>query len=122
MKLVRDKSGVSVDPTLYRSVIGNLLYMTANPLDICYNVGIGARYQSNPKKSHITDVKRIIRYTSGTLDYEIWYSKDTNISLAGFSYADWAGNADDRKSTSRACFYLRIVLESFFVFCNNQAY
>ena len=43
---------------------------------------------------------------SGTLDYDIWYSKDTNISLAGFSDADWAGNADNRKSTIGGCFYL----------------
>ena len=37
---------------------------------------------------------------------EFWYFKDTNISLAGFSDADWAGNADIRKSTSGGCFYL----------------
>ena len=68
-----------------------------------------ARYQSDPKKSHITTVKRIIRYISKTLYYDIWYSKDTNISLAGFSDADWTGNSNDRKSTSGGCFYL----------CNN---
>ena len=65
-----------------------------------------ARYQSDPKESHLTAVKRIIRYISGTLDYGIWYSKDTNISLASFSDANWAGNVDDRKSTSGGCFYL----------------
>ena len=36
----------------------------------------------------------------------MWYSKDTNDVLAGYSNADWAGNADDRKSTSRGCFYM----------------
>ena len=100
LKLSRDKSGVSVDPTLYRSMIGSLLYLTASRPDICYSVGVCARYQSDPKESHITVVKRIIRYISGTLDYGIWYSKDTNISLASFSDANWAGNANDRKSTS----------------------
>ena len=65
-----------------------------------------ATYQSDPKESHITNIKRIIRYISGTLDYGTWYTKDTNISLPGFNDADWAGNANDRKSTSGRYFYL----------------
>lgn len=56
----------------------------------------------------MTAVKRIIRYVNNTLEYEIWYSKDTNSNLVGFSDADWAGNADDRKSTSRGCFMWEI--------------
>ena len=64
-------------------------------------------------KSHITAVKKIIRYVNGTLDYGIWYSKDTNISLACFNYADWTGNANDRKNTSGGCFYLRSNLVSW---------
>ena len=87
-------------------MIGSLLYFTASYLDICYSVGVCIRYQSNPKESHITTVKRIIRFVSGTLDYGIWYSKDSNMSLVGFSDANWAENACDRKSTSGGCFYL----------------
>ncbi|KAI3470733.1 hypothetical protein Pfo_027396 [Paulownia fortunei] len=43
-----------------------------------------ARYQSDPKESHLKAVKRIMRYVNGTSDYGIWYSKDTNSNLAGF--------------------------------------
>ena len=104
LKLSKDESGVSVDPTLYRSMIGSLLYITASCPDICYSVGVCTRYQSDPKESHISVIKRIIRYVSGALIYGIWYSKDFNVSLAGFSDADWSWNADDRKSTSGGCF------------------
>ena len=52
-------------------------------------------------------VKRIIKYVGGTCDYELFYSKDSNLSLAGFSDSDWTGNADDRKSTTGGCFYVR---------------
>ena len=107
LKLSKDENEVNVDPTLYRSMIGSLLYLTASRLDICYSVGVCARYQSNPKESHISVVKRIIRYVSRTLDYGIRYSKDFNVNLPRFSDADWAGNADDRKSTSGGYFYLR---------------
>ena len=105
LKLSEDEDGVSVDPTLYRSMIDSLLYLTTIRPDICYSVRVCPRYQSNPKEYHITSVKRIIRYVR-TLDYGIWYSKDSNASLAGFSDVDWVGNADDRKSTSGGCFYL----------------
>ena len=102
----KDDNGFSIDPTLFRSMIGSLLYLTASRPDICFSVGVCARYQGNPKESHLAAVKRIIRYVNGTADYGIWFTKDTNISLAGFSDADWAGNVDDRKSTSGGCFYL----------------
>ena len=36
----------------------------------------------------------------------MFYSKESNLSLAGFSDLDWAGNADDRKSTIDGCFYV----------------
>ena len=106
LKLSKDENGISVDPTLYRSMIGSLFYLTVSRLDICYSVGVCARYQSNPKESHITAVKKIIRYVSGTLDYGIWYSKDSNVSLTGFSDANRTGNVDDRKCTSGDYFYL----------------
>ena len=105
-KLNVDSSGVEVSPTLYRSIIGSLLYLTASRPDIAFSVGVCARYQANPKESHLTAVKRIIRYINGTSDYGLWYSKDSIAYLVGYSDADWAGSVDDRKSTSRGCFYL----------------
>ena len=50
--------------------------------------------------------KRIIKYVKTTIDFGVWYNKDTNAVLAGYSDSDWAGNADDRKSTSGGCFYM----------------
>jgi hypothetical protein len=69
-------------------------------------VGVCARFQANPKESHLTAVKRIIRYVNDTLPYGIWYSRETNLVVAGYSDADWAGNANDRKSTSGGCFFV----------------
>ena len=58
-----------------------------------------ARYQENPKGSHLIALKRIIKYVKTTVDFRVWYSKDTNDVLVGYSNANWAGNADDKKST-----------------------
>ena len=51
-------------------------------------------------------VKRIIKYVGGTCEYGLFYSKESNLSLAGFSDSDWAGNADNRKITTGGCFYV----------------
>ena len=67
-KLINDPSGESVDVTLYRSMIGYLLYLTASRLDIVFSVGVCSRFQSNPKVSHLNVVKRIIKYVSGKCD------------------------------------------------------
>ena len=54
----------------------------------------------------MTTIKRIIYHVNGTSDYGIWYLRDSNDCLAGYSDADWARSVDDRKSTSVGCFYL----------------
>ena len=105
-KLNVDSSGVEVSSTLYRSITGSLLYLTASRPNIAFSVGVCARYQAASKESHLTMVKRIIRYVNGTPDYGLWYSKDSNACLVGYSDANWAGSVDDRKSTSGGCFYL----------------
>ena len=78
-------------------MIGYLLYLTASRPDIAFSVGVYSRFQSNPKVSRLNAVKKIIKYVGGTCDYGLFYSKESNMSLGGFSDFDWAGNADDRK-------------------------
>ena len=83
-KLTVDLLSKSVDSSLYRSMIGSLLYLTASRLDISYSVGVYARYQANPKESHMIALKRIIKYVKTTADFGVWYSKDTNDVLVGY--------------------------------------
>jgi len=106
IKINSDLAGKLVDPTLYRSMIGSLLYLTASRSDIAFSVGVCAHFQANPKEFHLTKVKRILRYVNDTLLYGIWYSRETNLAVAGYSDADWARNADERKNTSGGCFYV----------------
>ena len=93
-----------VDSSLYKCMIGSLLYLTTSRPDISYSVGMYARFQANPKESHMIALKRIIKYVKSIADFGVWYSNDTNDVLARYSNANWAENADDRKSTSRGCF------------------
>ena len=105
-KLTNDPSSESIDVTLYKSMIGCLLYLIASQPDIAFSVGVCYRFQSNSKVSQLNAVKRIIKYVGETCDYGLFYSKKSNLSLAYFSNSDWAGNADDRKNTTGGYFYV----------------
>ena len=109
-KLTNDPLGESVDVTLCRSMIGCLLYLSTSQPDIAFSIGVCSRFQSNPKVSHLNVVKRIIKYVTGTCDYGLFYSKESNLSLAGFSDSDWAGNADDKKAPLMSVFMLELIL------------
>ncbi|CAM8969155.1 unnamed protein product [Rhodiola kirilowii] len=114
LKITKDDAGTKVDQTMYKSMIGSLLYLTASKPDITYAAGVCARYQADLKERHLLQVKRIIKYVCGTVDFGIWYTKDTNPHLVGYCDADWAGNAEDRKSTSGGCFFLGNNMVSWF--------
>ncbi|KAK1669045.1 hypothetical protein QYE76_057204 [Lolium multiflorum] len=62
--------------------------------------------KSSPKESHIVAVKRIFRYLVDTPHFGLWYPRDTDFALVGFTDSDWAGDKVDRKSTSGACHFL----------------
>ena len=89
-----------------RGLIGSLLYLTASRPDIQFGVCLCARFQANPKESHFKAAKRILKYLKGTTNVGLWYSCDSNISLSGFTYSDYAECKLDRKSTSGTCHLL----------------
>ena len=72
VKLTVDLLGKSVDLSLYRSIIGSLLYLIASKSDISYNVGVCLRYQANPKEFHMIALKRIIKYVKSTANFGVW--------------------------------------------------
>ena len=113
LKFDKNEQGTSVDVTKYRGMIGSLLYLTASRPDIMFSVCLCARFQSNPKESHLSAVKRIFRNLSGTRTLGLWYLKGTHIDLINYSDADWTGCNVDRKSTSGDCNFLGFALVSW---------
>jgi hypothetical protein len=101
-----DEGGKSVDQKLYRYMIGSLLYRSACRLDIMFSVCMCARFQANPKESHLTAVKRILRYLKHTPSIGLWYPKGASFTLLGYSDSDFAGCLVDCKSTLGGCHLL----------------
>ena len=104
LKLLNDASSESIDATMYRQMIGSLMYLTNTIPDICFAVNTLSQYLTDPRSVHLTAAKHILRYLKGTIDYGIKYDVNQNINLEGYVDSDWAGSAIDRKSTSGCCF------------------
>ncbi|GJW72612.1 copia protein [Tanacetum coccineum] len=113
-KLTRDEEGESVDNTKYRGMIGSLLYLTASRPDIMFSVCLCARFQEDPKTSHLEAVKRIFRYIKGTMHLGLWYPKRSGIETIVYADSDHAGDYVDRKSTSGVCTFIGCCLTSWF--------
>ena len=105
LKLSKDDEGSIVDPTLFKRIVGNLMYLTATRSDIMYGVSLISRFMESPKVSHWQVGKRILRYVSGTKDLGIMYSISENFKLIGYTDSDNGGSIDDRKITSGYTFH-----------------
>ncbi|GKD71978.1 retrovirus-related pol polyprotein from transposon TNT 1-94, partial [Tanacetum coccineum] len=97
--LVKDGDATDVDENLYRSMIGSLMYLTASRLNIMFAVCACARFQVNPKTSHLL-------YLKGKPTLGLWYSRDSPFELVAYTDSDYAGATQDRKSTTRGCQFL----------------
>ena len=89
------ESDQDVDPTLYRAIIGSLMYLTASRPDIMFAVCLCARYQATPKESHMKTVKRILRYLKRKPKLGLWYPADDDLNLLAYTDSEYKG---DRKS------------------------
>ena len=106
-KLSKDKGGVRIDETLFKQVVGSLLYLTVTRPDLMYGVSLISRFMSSPTMSHWLTTKRILKYLKGTTDLRIFYKKgESSLRIMAFTDSDYAGDLDDWKSTFGFVFML----------------
>ncbi|KAG6526041.1 hypothetical protein ZIOFF_016016 [Zingiber officinale] len=82
LKLNKDHEGKKVDSTIYKQIVGSLMYLTATRPDIMYSVSLISRYMENPTEIHLLAAKRILRYLQGTKDFGLFYKKAINQSMS----------------------------------------
>ncbi|GJR91738.1 retrovirus-related pol polyprotein from transposon TNT 1-94 [Tanacetum coccineum] len=88
--------------TLSKFLIQHKFVRAIRP-DIQFSTCLCARYQANPKESHLIAVKRIFRYHKGTPNLGLWYPKRLGFDLKAYSNSDYTRCNLDRKSTSGGC-------------------
>ncbi|GLT41421.1 hypothetical protein SLA2020_154870 [Shorea laevis] len=109
VKLVKDLRGRSMNNKLYKQIVGSLMYLTATRPNIMHGVSLISRYMEHPKELHLQAAKRILRYLCGIADFGLFYKKGDWTNLASFIDNDYAGDLDDRKSTSGYVLYWDLV-------------
>ncbi|GJZ61065.1 retrovirus-related pol polyprotein from transposon TNT 1-94 [Tanacetum coccineum] len=106
LKLDEDPLGIPIDQTRFCSMVGSLMYLTASRPDLVFAVCMCARYQASPTKKHLEALKRVFWYLRGTINWGLWYPKDTAMALTAYVDADHAGCQDTRRSTSGSALFL----------------
>eukprot|EP00253_Pinus_taeda_P010100 PITA_10100 len=106
LKLRKEDNNKDFDPSLYKSIVGSLMYLTATRPDIMYAVSLISRFMERPKEAHWQAAKRILRYVKGTKKFGILYTISECSDLVGYTDSDWAGSVDDRKSTFGYVFHM----------------
>lgn len=113
VKYRRDEGELLEDPTLYRKLVGSLIYLTITRPDISYAVHIVSKFMQAPRHLHLSAVRRIIRYILGTPSRGLFFPTGSSLKLQAYSDADWAGCPDTRKSTTGWCMFLGDALISW---------
>jgi len=94
------------DPSLYRSTVGSLQYLSLTRPDLSFVVNRVCQFMHRPLKPHWQAVKRILRYLQYTLSHGILLHRSSSNVLQAYSDANWAGCPDDRHSTGAYCVFL----------------
>jgi len=97
-------SGEEVNATVYRQLVGLLMYLVNTRPDICYVVNQRSQAMVQPTKLFWKAGKHVFRYLRGTSRYGLWYRQEDEVKLCGFTNVDWIGSPMDRKSTSGGAF------------------
>nr|GEZ13323.1 hypothetical protein [Tanacetum cinerariifolium] len=96
--LFTQKTGIPVDQNRFRSMVGSLMYLTASIPDLVFAVCMCARYQDSPTKKYLEALKRVFQYLRRTINWGLWYLKDTAMALTAYADADHAGCQDTRRN------------------------
>ncbi|GJU80241.1 retrovirus-related pol polyprotein from transposon TNT 1-94 [Tanacetum coccineum] len=102
LKLDEDPLGIPVDQTRFRSMVGSLMYLTASRPDLVFVVCMCARYQTSPTKKYLEALKQVFRYLRGTINWGLWYPKDTAMALTAYADANHAVSWSLKKQKSTA--------------------
>eukprot|EP00253_Pinus_taeda_P023770 PITA_23770 len=67
--------GEEVDATMYRKLVGSLMYLVSTQSDMCYGVNQLSQAKVRPTKLFWRAVKRVLRYLRGTTKFGLCYRR-----------------------------------------------
>ncbi|XP_031265675.1 uncharacterized protein LOC116124111 [Pistacia vera] len=106
VKLGEEDKAFYDQPSLYRSIVGGLQYLTLSRPDLAFSVNRLSQFLQPPTIAHWTACKRVLRYIKGTLSHRLIFQKNSEFILEGYADADWASDVSDRRSTNGYSIFL----------------
>ena len=98
IKLLPNMESPPTDPTLYRRLVGKLIFLTNTRLYITHAIHQVALFMQAPQLAHLQAAQFILRYLRHTPTHRFFYAHGDPDDLSGFTNADWSGASDTRRS------------------------
>ena len=106
LKRIRISESSLVDPSIYRQLIGSLMYLVNTRPDICFVVNVLSQFQVELKHDQWITTKHILRYLQGTIHYYLKYDRRNDVRLIGYTNFDQGCSEQDGRSIMGGCFSL----------------
>lgn len=106
LKLSDSSGDLLSDASVFRKIVGKLLYLTHTRPDITYAVHKLSQFMSAPRTDHLKDAQRVLRYLKTDPAQGLFYPASSSVHLTAFCDADWASCLDSRRSTTGYCVFL----------------
>ena len=91
---------VPTDKDKYQRLVERLIYLSHTRPDIAYAVSVVSQFMHCPSKEHMDAVYRVLRYLKSSPGKGLFFGRNNDYKISGYTDADWAGDQTDRKSTS----------------------
>ncbi|XP_035548665.1 uncharacterized mitochondrial protein AtMg00810-like [Juglans regia] len=106
LKLTKSTGTPLSDPSVYRRLVGHLLYLTISRPDICFSVQTLSQYMANPTDTHLLTAHKVLKYLKGTPGQGLLLPRSSSFQLEAYCDSDWASCPDTRRSVSGYCIFL----------------
>ena len=101
-----DDGDLLADPSVYKRLIGRMIYLTISHLDITFAMNHLSQYMKEPRVPHLNVVHHLLQYLKSALGQGLFFPAQNSLKLTAFADADWANCVDTRRSTSGFCVFL----------------
>jgi hypothetical protein len=106
LKLSKDEGDLLSDSTSYKRLVGRLLYLTITRPDLAFSVQILSQFMDKPRQPHLKAAHRVLRYIKQALAQGLIFSTKSDFHINAFSYSDWVGCLDTRRSITGFCVFI----------------